>query len=205
MKKINHSIILILLVILVVLSIFNTIYIIKIAKIINNLHSEYSITSEIIISKINEIRKEFYEKQNNITDIVNSTYENTNVQLTQTKNINRTYESLLEEAKKEKGEQISEEISIEIIKLKEEGFNFYNNKNYLEAYNKFNNILLYENKNDEIRKMLIKSLYYANPVSSIYHTKILSEINKLYVTRNLDKEIEEIERIIKLERGEIDE
>lgn len=205
MKKSNHFFILILLVILVVLSIFNTIYIIKIAKIINNLHSEYSITSEIIISKINEIRKEFYEKQNNITDIVNSTYENTNVQLTQTKNINRTYESLLEEAKKEKGEQISEEISIEIIKLKEEGFNFYNNRNYLEAYNKFNNILLYENKNDEIRKMLIKSLYYANPVSSIYHTKILSEINKLYVTRNLDKEIEEIERIIKLERGEIDE
>lgn len=205
MKKSNHFFILILLVILVVLSTFNTMYIIKTAKKINNLHSEYSITSEIIISEINEIQNEFSEKQNNITDIVNSTYENTNVQLTQTKNINRTYESLLKETKKEKEDQISEEISIEITKLKEEGFNLYNNKNYLEAYNKFNNILLYENKNDEVRSMLIKSLYYANPVSSIYHTKILNEINKLHITGNVDKEIEEIERIIKLERGEIDE
>ena len=53
--------------------------------------------------------------------------------------------------------------------------------------------------------MLIKSLYYSNPANSTKYTEILDEIRKIKNTIYSDTEIENIENIIKLERGEIDE
>lgn len=176
----------------------------KLERFEEKIYDEIKVNTEKIELKIEESNKDIFEKQEIISEMIYSTYENTTLQIKQSQNINETYGKVLEETKKEINHKLEEGYN-EIPKLKEAGFGFYDNKNYLEAYNKFKNILFFEEDNNEIRNMLIKSLYYSNPANTTNYTEIMDEIKKLKNTVFIDAEIEKIENIIKMERGEIDE
>lgn len=176
----------------------------KLEKFQEKIYDEIKVNTEKIELKIEESNKDIFEKQEIISELIYSTYENTTLQIKQSQNINETYSKVLEETKKKINHKFEEGYN-EIPKLKEAAISLYDNKKYLEAYNKFKNVLFFEEDNHEIRNMLIKSLYYLNPANTTNYTEILDEINKLKSTVFCDAEIEKIENIIKMERGEIDE
>ena len=176
----------------------------KLEKFQEKIYDEIKVNTEKIELKIEESNKDIFQKQEIISELIYSTYENTTLQIKQSQNINETYSKVLEETKKKINHKFEEGYN-EIPKLKEAAISLYDNKKYLEAYNKFKNVLFFEEDNHEIRNMLIKSLYYLNPANTTNYTEILDEINKLKSTVFCDAEIEKIENIIKMERGEIDE
>jgi len=204
MKKVTKYIKIVFFVLIFVLLISNLMLLKNIINGLEKIDAEIKINTEKFESKIEDSNKIIFEKQEIISEMLFSIYENTTFQIKQSQNINETYGKVLEESKKEKNHKLEGAYS-EIPKLKEAGINLYENNNYLEAYNKFKNILLFEEDNHEIRNMLIKSLYYSNPANSTNFTEIMNEINKIKNTVYNDAEIKKIENIIKLERGEIDE
>jgi len=204
MKKVTKYIKIVFFVLFFVLLISNLMLLKNIINGLEKIDAEIKINTEKFESKIEDSNKIIFEKQEIISEMLFSIYENTTFQIKQSQNINETYGKVLEESKKEKNHKLEGAYS-EIPKLKEAGINLYENNNYLEAYNKFKNILLFEEDNHEIRNMLIKSLYYSNPANSTNFTEIMNEINKIKNTVYNDAEIKKIENIIKLERGEIDE
>ena len=204
MKKIVEYLKFVFFILIFVLLVSNLILLKNIMNTLVKIDEEIKIKTENLETKIEEVTNELFEKQEIISEMIFSTYENTNFQIKQSQNINETYGKVLEETKKEINHKLDEGYN-EIPKIKEVGLYFYDNKNYLEAYNKFKNILLFEEDNHEIRNMLVKSLYYSNPANSTNFTEIMNEINKIKNTVYNDAEIKKIENIIKLERGEIDE
>ena len=204
MKKVVKYLKFVFFILIFVLLVSNLMLLKNIMNTLVKIDEEIKIKTENLEAKIEEVTNELFEKQEIISEMIFSTYENTNFQIKQSQNINETYGKVLEETKKEINHILDEGYN-ELPKIKEAGLYFYDNKNYLEAYNKFKNILLFEEDNHEIRNMLVKSLYYSNPANSTNFTEIMNEINKIKNTVYNDAEIKKIENIIKLERGEIDE
>lgn len=115
----------------------------------------------------------------------------------------KTYESVLEGQKKKTVDIASRDNFL--LQKKSEGAVFYVRKDYSNAYKTYNEILLYEEENLDIRFLRMVCLYKMNPFDQRNYKAILDECSILRLNGYTNAEIDNIENTLKQEMGEVNE
>lgn len=138
------------------------------------------------------------EEAQNINEKLNLLMEKSDVQFSKTVKMKQTYDELLDEQKKKTVDISAKDNSL--IQTKKMADEYYEKKEYLQAYELYKKLLVYWNEDLEIRKNKLKSLFYSNRSDNSHYSEILEDIKILKTSQFMDDECEEIETIIKLEK-----
>ncbi|GEM_PF-3004841 len=150
-----------------------------------------------------DIAYEYYQKDmaqlNSKLDNVNSGIQRNqttvNSQYRKTVQMEQTYSSLLEEEKKRHLD--TAEHDSENDKLANEAKSLFAKKEYVKAYEIFNNILQDDLSNNEIRMYRMLSLFNINKLDSSNYAEILQNIKILRENGSTDPRLDEVEEFIK--------
>lgn len=183
-----------------------------------SIHSEQTNDNEIkILTKQNELSEGIGKANEKIASVAENqdvyasrTEENfteikasIDIQLNETKKTRKTYEAVLEEQKKRTVDTASKD---DFLKTKKnEGAAFYGRKDFVNAYKVYDEILIYQEDDLDMRFLRMTSLYYSNPSDSRNYRTVLEECSILRANGYANSEIEKIEKSVKSEMGETNE
>ncbi len=154
----------------------------------------------------NEIELLFDNQINNKTELhekLTSIKEQAEKQFTETKQIQKIYDNILEEQKKKTADVSLQENAI--LQMKKNADQYYKEKKYSMAYKEYKTILSYQPDDKDSRCKKAKSLYYTNRAASKNYSEILKDIQILKNNGYIDNELLEIEKYIITEQDGINE
>lgn len=190
--------------VLVLISITILILVINLIKIENYNHNKLIELENKMNSNMTRVEERFtiidnenIEIKENINGIVSVNMH----QFNEAKKVRMTYDKLLDEQKK-KTVDVSGKDSL-VIELTEIGNKQYSEGKYLDAYENYCKVLLYQPENSEIRFKKMSSLYYSNSMNSTNQKEILDDCSTLKNNGYTNPKIEEIEKSVRQERDGI--
>ena len=162
-----------------------------------------TLTSNILIykkiSNLESFNMQVSEKLEMNSTVTKENIENQKTQYEKTLEIKQTYDNILEEQKKQTLDSVEKDNAL--IAMKESADKYFENKEWAKAYREYQQLIVLQPNNTEIRYRKALSLYNSNPMDSSKYKEIISDCDVLRKNNYPLKELEKIETLIKKEKG----
>lgn len=147
---------------------------------------------ETVSLKLDKCESQFQEYYHSLKKSIET-------QSLESKNTRETFKAILDEQKNKSIDIASKD---EFIKRKkEEGVKFIKQNDYSSAFKIYDEILLYQENDLEIRFIRMKCLYYSNPSDSRNYSNILNECSILQANGYSNSELTKIQKAVMREMG----